>query len=226
MKVLYVIGTMERGGAETQLLLLMKHIQKKGVNCSLFTFSDGSMKDEFLSLDINCRIGECSFYVSKLVKMFKMIFLFFNLLIFIKRESPIAIHSFLPLSNFFAIVAGRFLRVPIVITSRRALNTHQDRVKGWRWVDRLTARWSDAVVANSYAVRQDTLAREGGDPAKIHVIHNAIVWRDFAISNEDKQRLRDALGLKSEMFVILNVANLIPYKGHKDLLESFALVKK
>ncbi|RME87382.1 MAG: glycosyltransferase, partial [Zetaproteobacteria bacterium] len=32
--------------------------------------------------------------------------------------------------------------------------------------------------------------------------------------------------LKSEMFVILNVANLIPYKGHKDLLESFALVKK
>jgi len=132
----------------------------------------------------------------------------------------------LPLTNLLAALAGRLARVSCIITSRRALNTHQERVPGWRLLDQLPSRMSHLVVANAEAVKQDTLLRAGGDPEKIAVIRNGIDFSRLVVSPCTRGQVRQALGLPEDAEVALIVANLIPYKGHRDLLVAISRLQE
>jgi glycosyltransferase involved in cell wall biosynthesis len=91
-------------------------------------------------------------------------------------------------------------------------------------LDRLANAWSDVITANSQAVASDTQARDGYDVSRIVVIPNGV---DFArLDNARKRRdeTRDKLGLSKIDIAIVMVANLIPYKGHAELIEAFARI--
>ena len=77
---------------------------------------------------------------------------------------------------------------------------------------------SDGFVANSEAVRADTIRREGLSPDRVVVIPNALPphYQSGPGRSEDEER-----GSGAEP-VVLCVANLIAYKGHADLLEACA----
>jgi glycosyltransferase involved in cell wall biosynthesis len=144
------------------------------------------------------------------------------------RLRPTTLHSYLPLTNFLGTVAGWLALVPVVITSRRALGTHQDRLPLWRSLDRLANRLSTLVTVNSHAVAADTVARDGIAPNKLVLIPNGIDFSRFSEPLADRAALRTALGLDTPDGVtpgIVVVGNLIPYKGHADLIDSIAQLK-
>jgi len=86
-------------------------------------------------------------------------------------------------------------------------------------LERLATRCTDVVVANSAAVRQDTLERERLDPAIVRVIHNGLA--PFVDVPDARERLRRGLRTSVEMPVAVMVANLIAYKGHDVLLPAW-----
>jgi glycosyltransferase involved in cell wall biosynthesis len=135
---------------------------------------------------------------------------------------PDVVHGFLPLSNFMSALAGRVSRVPTIVTSKRALGTHQDRHPKLKWMDWLANAASHIVTANSRAVAQDTQARDGYDVSRIVVIPNGVDFVRFDQPPGQRDRMRQTLGLSEGDVAIAMVANLIPYKGHGELIEAFA----
>jgi glycosyltransferase involved in cell wall biosynthesis len=122
--------------------------------------------------------------------------------------------------------AGRILNVPMIITSKRALGTHQDRNRGWRIFDMASFRFSHYVTVNSKAVGADTIKRDRGHAAKIRLIYNGLNLEAFTTTIANKREIREALHLDPNHKIVITVANLIPYKGHAELLRAAAMVNK
>jgi len=137
---------------------------------------------------------------------------------------PDVVHGFLPLPNFMGAVAGRMAFVPLVITSKRALGRYQDRDPGFRWLDRIANALSHVITANSRAVARDAQARDGYDISRIVVIPNGLDFSRFDETRHRRDDTRNELRLSNADVAIAMVANLIPYKGHRELIEAFARI--
>jgi len=225
LTILFLIGSLELGGAERQMAMLIRSLVGLGVNCHLFVLeSPGPVYASLKGIDLAIHDGgyrRKSVFFEKVIRLFRAQFTLFRVLAKIR---PDVIHAYLPLTNFMGVLAGRLSGVPLVITSRRALGTHQDRYKGWRVFDILSFRLSHLVTVNSRAVGQDTLIRDLGDPSKISVIYNGIDALPFESGRSKREAVRRALGIAPKEKVVISIANLIPYKGLADLIETAAVV--
>ncbi len=225
MTILFLIGSLELGGAERQMAMLIRSLVGLGVNCHLFVLeSPGPVYASLRGIDLVIHDGgyrRKSVFFEKVIRLFRAQFNLFRVLAKIR---PDVIHAYLPLTNFMGALAGRLSGVPLVITSRRAMGTHQDRYKGWRIFDILSFRLSHLVTVNSRAVGQDTLIRDLGDPSKVSVIYNGIDALPFESGGSKREAVRRALGIVPKEKVVISIANLIPYKGLADLIEAAAAV--
>lgn len=222
MRIQFVIGSLGCGGAELQLLMLMRGVKSQGHAPQLFVLNaKGPLRQEIEALGIPIVDGRFGFEGPAMLKAFHLLLALFRLWRHLRITRPAAVHGLLPLANLLTALAGRLAGVPVVVTGRRALNRHQDRVPGWRYLDMLSGRLSHVVTANSEAVRADTLLREGGNPASIRVIHNGLDAARFQ-QHASRQAVRRSLHLEDADEVVMIVANLIPYKGHAELLQALA----
>ncbi|MCF8143858.1 MAG: glycosyltransferase [Deltaproteobacteria bacterium] len=227
LTILFLIGSLELGGAEGQMAALIGRLVGRGVNCRLFVLeSPGPLYDSLKGIDLEIHDGgyrRKSGLVKKVVMLFRAQFRVFRVL---AKLRPDVIHAYLPLTNFMGALAGRLSGVPLVITSRRALGTHQDRYKGWRIFDILSFRLSHLVTVNSRAVGRDSLIRDLGDPLKVRIIYNGIDALPFESAGSERAPVRRALGILPGEKVVVSIANLIPYKGLADLIEAAATVRE
>lgn len=140
----------------------------------------------------------------------------------ISRRSPRLVHFFLPEAYLLGGLLGGIGRVPAKVMSRRSLNHYQDKHPISRRGEACLHRRMDGVLGNSEAVLRD-LAGEGVAEARLGLIYNGVSIECFA--DRDATSARQALNLATETLVLAIVANLIPYKGHADLLEALARAK-
>jgi glycosyltransferase involved in cell wall biosynthesis len=146
------------------------------------------------------------------------------LALFLWRERPTVIHFFLPRPYIFGSVAAELAGQRRRLMSRRSLTDYQGRYLLLRSVERLLHSRTLGVIGNSRAVI-DQLAAEVNDHRKLALIHNGIEV-PAQISASERGRVRESLRISSDAVVIAVVANLIAYKGHWDLIEALALIKK
>lgn len=226
MNVLYVIGSMSKGGAESQLLMLMRQIKEDGyADVELFLFEKrGSLMVDAEDLGITIHDGGYSSSSPKIVRNFQLMQVFYKLLSLMLFRRPDIVHGYLPIANLFTAITGKMAFIPRIITSRRALNSHQDKRFFWKYLDKVSSFLSDTIIANSQAVKEDTLKREGIKACKVTVIPNAINVDRFSISLKVRQDIRKELCLDEADIVLIIVANLIKYKGHRELIKSLALL--
>lgn len=208
-----------------QLVTLVRHLHERTYSCHVFSLQGkGPLCDHLSKLGVSIHSG--GLQAEDLSRApWKVILAELKLFQIIKDLKPVVVHSFLPLVTFMGALAGRVLRVPLVITSRRALGTHQERQAILRPLDRMANRLSHFVTVNSKAVWDDVLSRDHIDPNKLALIYNGIDARPFELASEVKGKLRNHMGLRDLDKVIIVVANLIPYKGHLDFLKAAREVK-
>ena len=222
-RIFFVIGSFTVGGTESQLLILADRLISRGWTVSVLGLEKtGPLLEKFENagarvLDGGYR-GDAGVGRKVLLLALAPIRLFRYLL----EVRPHVLHGFLPLTNFFGALAGRAAFVPLIITSKRALGTHQDRHPNLKWMDWLANAASHVVTANSRAVAQDTQARDGYDDSRIVVIPNGVDFARFDQPPGQRDEVRQKLGLSQDEVAIAMVANLIPYKGHRELIEAFA----
>jgi glycosyltransferase involved in cell wall biosynthesis len=221
--IIFAIGSLEIGGAEKQLLELISHIHGPRYKCHVFTFqSEGALLDSIKCLGVPVYVGRL--HRGDLSKApWKILPAQWRLLRVIRGINFNIIHSFLPLVTFMGALAGRACRVPFVVTSRRALGTHQERYKVLRPLDLMANRLSHRVTVNSKAVWKDVVRRDHIDPRKLILIYNAVDPTPYESARLGREQIRQTLGLKPEEKAVIVIANLIPYKGHSDLLSAMAL---
>lgn len=117
---------------------------------------------------------------------------------------PDAIYERYALHNFAGVLAGRLLRIPVVleVNSPLALEHHRDGDLRWfglaRWTERRIANLAASVVAVSGPLR-DLLVDGGVTPRKIHVMPNGVDSAVFsACAAKD---IRSRLGLAGRTVV-------------------------
>lgn len=118
-------------------------------------------------------------------------------------------------ADYLGGVASRMEKRRIVL-SRRVVSPEPKWVVPWKY------RLFDRVVAISDSVR-DTLVRSGADPLKILVVPSA-VDSDHYRPNGDREWLAAEFGVAADAPLIGMVANYIPIKGHRILLQALPAV--
>ena len=223
--VVFVIGSMRIGGAEKQLALLANGLAQRGWQVDIFCLegSEG-LADGVLAPEVRLHSGGWNSLQPRWLKILLLLRAQWRLAALCVRARADVVHAFLPLANLIGAVAGKITARRMVITSRRALGTHQDKNRLWIATDRVANWLSDCITANSKAVAADTIARDGVDEGRIKIIYNGIDVAPYDAGIMRRDTVRAALGVSPDSVVIACVSNLLAYKGHMDLLPAFASV--
>jgi glycosyltransferase involved in cell wall biosynthesis len=131
------------------------------------------------------------------------------------------VHAYLYDASIASRLAGRWARVPVVLTSTRAPLEYLPRV-AW-WLDRVTARWCQRIIAVSEHTADVSVRVEGIPRHKVVVIPNGVDLHRFA--PRDLRIAKARLGLAEDAFVVASVGRLSQEKGHHYLLHALAAVR-
>lgn len=225
-RILFVIGSFAVGGTETQLSILSAELVRRGWEVHLFSLENhGPLREILDGAGVRLHVGGYDSLAPRSRKVISLLRAQWRLFWLSYKLRPRVLHAFLPLTNFMGVLAGRMAGIGTIVTSRRALGTHQDRHSWWAWFDRFANRYSTLITANSQAVIVDTVRRDNVNPAKMRLIYNGLNLPAAQNVAEDRNATRDNLGLKSDDIALVFVANLIGYKGHRDLIDAFSRIR-
>lgn len=143
-----------------------------------------------------------------------------RLWLYLLRYRPAAVHFFLPASYCLGAPVALLAGARPLLMSRRSRNHYLDGRPFFRWLERLLHSRMMLLLGNSKRVIAD-LIDEGAAPDRIRLIYNGVKLPSSEGREQQRISTRAELGLDDE-FIIVCVANLIPYKGHADLLDALA----
>lgn len=217
-EIVYVIGSLDLGGAERHLVQIAPALKTIGWTPTIYCLTHRGVQSSELERHGVTVIGPPVDTNSvAFLRPFALMASCAKLLAVLIRRRPRIVHFFLPL----AYVIGAPLSIlaattPVRVMSRRSLNLYQRRYPWISWFERKLHRHMSCVLGNSRAVINDLLA-EGAGLERTKLIYNGIDLTPFA-------QMSSAEKVASEPLVFIIVANLIPYKGHVDLIEALASI--
>jgi glycosyltransferase involved in cell wall biosynthesis len=141
----------------------------------------------------------------------------------LRHDPPDVVHAFLPRANIVSRLGNRLAgrRVPHVSSERSTDFRRSPRV---RRLNRLTARWTDLVLAVSPLVRDVLVARDRLPAAKIRVLENGIDLA--AVDAVPRADLAASVpGLRPDRAVLCSVGRFVPEKGFVHLVRAFAQMR-
>ncbi len=137
-------------------------------------------------------------------------------------------HFFLARAYIVGMCAALLTRLPAdKYMSRRSLNDYQHGVFAARYIETWLHGRMRKILVNSQRITDQLVAHEGVFSEKIVKIYNGL--QKIPVCYEDRalyrKRLLNAHGLSPDTWIFISVANLIPYKGHLDLLSALSRLK-
>ncbi|MFE7772955.1 glycosyltransferase [Streptomyces sp. NPDC057445] len=215
-----MIGQLGLGGAEKQVVMLARGLVDRGIETTVLLLSERGPRMAELSgsgvrvFGLGCR-GIARPWVDLRGSVEGVVAdarAYARLVGHLRRTRPQVLHAFLFHCYVAAAPAARLARVPVCVAGRRSLGTFKEGRRALLAVERAATGMTDFVVANAHAVAADARRQEGLPKDKIAVIHNGMEARDF--------RPAVPADLTTDLPVVLCVANLRSYKGHRYLLEA------
>lgn len=222
IKIVYIIGTLEVGGAEKHLVELITRLDQTSFEPKVYCLSKGGpLRDVLASRGIEVKVF--SLRGLKGLDLVSAIPVVLRLWRSLLADRPAIVHTYLFWANVIGGLLSRLSGVPILITSRRSLGFFKDGKPHYQRLENLVNTWTTVVTVNSKGVLQDVLSREKIEPEKIRLIYNGVDTQKFA-QDGSGQKVRSEIGISLDTPVVGCIANLIPYKGHKDLLQAMQIV--
>jgi glycosyltransferase involved in cell wall biosynthesis len=224
IKIHFIVGSLEVGGTERHLSQVLPVLKEMGFSLKVILLSNKvSLKSNFEKAGVPVILGPNFTYLPKIIRrpislITSVCRLMFN---FLSNRTAIH-HAFLPEAYLLTALAARLTFFKgLLVMSRRSLNNYHQRRPALQ-LEKLFYRFTAMVLGNSKAVVQQ-LYQEGFMPEKVRLIYNGIETKSFQ-NLPLKQDLRKALNINHDSLVFIIVANLIPYKGHVDLLNALSLI--
>lgn len=230
-KVTFVIGTLMTGGAERHAVEIATALSARGYRMRIFClFSGGELEADLEGTGVKVikpliapetfakfgRLGG----LAQLGHLGMWSLILWLHLLFTR---PRIVHCFLPLSNVIGIFAARAAFVRHKIASRRSLNLYRASMPRVAKLEQYAFAMASWIAPNSKSAARELIEEEGQPDTKVVVIQNGIDMLRITSSNGND--LRKKLNLPADGVVMTIVANLIPYKGHADLIAALGHVK-
>ncbi|MBL0744023.1 glycosyltransferase [Chryseolinea lacunae] len=224
-KILFVIDTLEMGGAEKSILDIASRFKKyTPVVCHLYP--GDSLKSDYVARGIEVISLNVSGHYNfrEATKRLQQI---------VHTVQPKVIHSTLFRSD---IVARRLRRNGQPLVNSLVNNTYHSsrfqnavllmklKLKVLQALDAFTARRADLFISNSVAIKNSNAKALGIPLEKILVIYRGrSINRFMTVVSSDVETLRKSLNIEGRK-VLLNVSRLLERKGQLDLLRAFQRV--
>lgn len=136
----------------------------------------------------------------------------------LREIQPDILHTMLPVCNVMGSVAGKFARVPHIVCTKLALGVYRDTSRLLPILEDMTDGLFDLVHCKSQGIVDDVTRREPIPVSKTRVVYNGL--HALRYENVDGSIVRNEFGIAPDATVIGMVANLIPYKGHSDVIDA------
>jgi len=213
LKVLQVIPTLDRSGAEKQMVLLAKGLPRDRFQVEVAALTRlGPLEAELNTAGIP---------VTLVGKHFKFDPLALGRLVrLLKARSFDVVQTWIFAANSYGRVAARFARVPVVVVAEMAVDLWKAQTE--RFLDRRLATWCDRLVGNSRAVVD--FYRELGVPSKrLTMIYSGV--GDDEPPAIDPAEVRASFGFEQTAPLIFFGGRLAEQKRVADLLKALDLVQ-
>lgn len=212
-RILQIIPTLDRSGAEKQMTLLARGLPREEFEVHVCALTRGGpMLAELESAGVPTTI------VGKRWKLDPRAF--WKLVRLVRRLKPDLIHTWLFAANTYGRAAGVLAGVKCLVAGERCV----DPWKSWEfWFDRRLARHTTRIAANSEGVR-DFYAARGIPREKIKVIPNGIP--PLPASPSTREEILAEFGLPASARLVGLVGRLWPQKRVKDAIWAADLLKQ
>jgi glycosyltransferase involved in cell wall biosynthesis len=216
IKIAYVIGSLATGGAENQLIELLKTIDRGRFEPSLILFNASTLQRahglvaevHHLNMFPSLKTARNSRYLTAVTSVAKLALWF-------RRIRPDIVHAILPEAVILAAPAVALAQVPVLIGSRRSMVDSYRKLKLLSFVDRVASRRCDVMLGNSESVTREIIALDGIAEDRVIRIYNGV---DSARFRSGDRNERHKYGWKPEHIVFGVVANFSQQKRHIDFV--------
>lgn len=219
--ILYIIPRPEIGGAERQLLMLMRGLDRTQFTPHVICLDgDGSLIDGYREAAETCRVlNRQRAFDREAIR---------TLTEEMKGLEPALVHTWLYIANLYGSVAARRAGISPLIVSQRGLGIDPQhswlKVRQMRLFNRFIAHRADRLLVNARAVAKP-MYDVGFTPEQTRVIYNGLNL-DIEIKSEQQTALRAELGIQPTDILLAAIARIDPKKDLETMLHAFARVGK
>lgn len=216
--ILYPINELRIGGAEQQLLELVRGLDKRRFRPIVAPLlPDGPLAPEFRAVP--------GVEVANLHRRGRYDFApLWRVAALLRAHRVDIVQPFLSPATLFGLLPALLVGTPVKVVTERC-GVRRNRHLGYklyRAIEDTLTRFADAVVANSAAGR-DLLLRRGISPVRIRVIYNGISLERLRVAPARVAAVRARLGVPPGGHVVGILASLTPPKGHATFLHAAAI---
>ena len=213
LNVLQLIPTLDRSGAEKQMVLLAKGLPKDRFRVEAAALTRlGPLEAE---------LREAGIPVTLIRKPLKIDpFALGRLTRFMKAGRFDVVQTWVFAANSYGRVAARRAKVPVVVTAEMAVDLWKSR--GHLAIDRRLANWCDKVVGNSHAV-VDFYRKAGLPEEKLAMIYSGIAPE--AAPSVDRAEVRRSFGWPAETPLVVFAGRLMAQKSVQTLVDALDVLQ-
>lgn len=214
MKIFYVIDSFDLGGAQTQLLELVRFLDKQEYRiavCPLWPIMalEPAFKDAGVEI---IRVHKnFSYDISEIWRLAQSI----------RHFQPDIVHTWLFTGNLWGRLAAKLARSPVIIAGEMTI-VPAEQLPFYNFpINKLLAHWTDMITANSQA-GIERLHQDGFKARKLHLIYHGVDIQRFSPekTNQYRGEIRKKLGIEMDVVTICVMARMTQQKGQAVFLQA------
>ena len=210
LNVLYIIWSLDQGGAERVVIDLAKYSNRNIFNVTVCCLNEKGVYAHELD-----KFNIAVIPLLKLPKLDPFILYKISKLISFKKIDVVITHLWT--SNFWGRIAAYLSGVKVIIATEHT--TDENRSWYYHLADKILSKISSKIIAVSSSVKNFHAVRSKISSIKYKVINNGINIEKFNISINRNQKKKE-LDFESDDFVIGLFGRFVPAKAHEVLLQS------
>jgi glycosyltransferase EpsF len=221
MKILHIIGGMDRGGAESYIMNRLRNIDSKKFHCDILTFLPPRDGKKYVYADELKELGAKIITIddNRFRKPWKFIKDVEEVLIDGKYD---AVHSHIDFMSALSLKAAR--KAGIAKRFSHSHNTNNEKLasKKMRLVAAVLRRKLNHEATTRLACGKDAGKFLYGKNAPFTVIHNGIDIQKYRFNANTRKMMRAKMGIDEDALVLLNVGRFEAQKNQEHLVDIFA----
>ncbi len=223
MKIVFLIRSLDVGGAERQLVSLARGLEEIGHEVTVAVFYPGGKLEHDLE--------DSGVTIHSLEKKGRWDIIGFGKRVvqLLKSQQIDIFHSYLPGANIIAVLAKPLLgKTPVVLAvaaSNMDLSCYDRTARFTYWLEARLSRFSELIISNSKSGLLCAVQR-GFPENKMIVLPNPHDTEKFRRHPDGRQKVRQEWGVHSEDVLIGTVARFDAMKDHRNFIKAAAILAK
>lgn len=227
INILYIITKLELGGAQKQLLSLVRGLDKERFNPYILTACNGLLIDEAEEIP-GLRLIRCRF-IDRPIRPIKDILALFFICRFIKKNNIDIVHTHSSKAGILGRLAAKASGTRTIIHTVHGWSFHD--YQPWvvycfyLFLEKLCACFSSAIIVVSQWDKMRALQRKVGGQDKFKLIRYGINHEEFK-SSAGVSRIRKDFGLSGGDLAVGMTACFKPQKSPLDFIKLASVITK